>query len=233
MTTPVVLIHGWASSNAIWRPLSNLIEGREAICLSLPGYGESEDGKWCDPIEFVAQSLPSKCHLVGWSLGGNVAMAIAQRYPEKIASVATIATVPNFVANEAWPWAMPQKDFAAFFEGMNENPAITLKRFSALQSRGDKVMKQVAKVLKAQPCQAKNGVLIESLQWLGQTQQRVFWQKPTANHLAIFAEYDALVPVDAAQHVSNAKVINDAGHAVLLSKAAEVHSELEALWQTQ
>ena len=69
MTTPVVLIHGWASSNAIWRPLANLIEGREVICLSLPGYGESKAGEWCDPGEFIAQNLPSKCHIVGWSLG--------------------------------------------------------------------------------------------------------------------------------------------------------------------
>jgi len=74
----LVLLHGWGSSSKIWQPLiPKLAKASNVWCVDLPGHGENHDIDWDGTadqgVELLANALPKKCVLVGWSLGGLLA----------------------------------------------------------------------------------------------------------------------------------------------------------------
>ncbi len=103
---PLVLFHGYADSADTWRPLMELLgaEGRGAVALDLPGFGQAErlardtpilpqlDRFACAAIEHVAASSPTgQVVVAGNSLGGCVAIRAAQRSALPIAGIVPIA----------------------------------------------------------------------------------------------------------------------------------------------
>jgi pimeloyl-ACP methyl ester carboxylesterase len=108
----VVLLHGWASTSAYWEPLvDKLLDGGHAVWIvDLPGYhpGESlpENFDWTlDSVAAaVAEEISSRqepglpaagaVHVVGHSLGGSVALTLAARHPECVATLTLVGMVP-------------------------------------------------------------------------------------------------------------------------------------------
>lgn len=83
---PIVLIHGFGSESASWRPLlAELAEGDAPVLgIDLPGHGGSL-GAPAESFEALVSAVEdtlaaedvAACHLVGHSLGGAVAAAVA------------------------------------------------------------------------------------------------------------------------------------------------------------
>ena len=97
--TPIVLLHGFGADAMSWYPLERVLsQSRPVIGIDLPNHGQSPKRRTrdfeClarDVIEaFDALSIDS-AHIVGHSLGGACALAIAQQRPGKVASMSLIA----------------------------------------------------------------------------------------------------------------------------------------------
>jgi len=69
--------------------------------------------------------------LVGWSLGGMLAVQLQRRFPERFSRVITIASNACFVARKDWPSAMPADTFRAFLNDFRLQPEKTLMRREA------------------------------------------------------------------------------------------------------
>lgn len=98
----VILIHGFQSSSQFFEDLlEGLDENIEVFAPDLIGYGESsyenkhkEMKEWAEDLKYFADSLNiDNFSLVGWSLGGLVAMDFAGIFPEKIKQLILIASV--------------------------------------------------------------------------------------------------------------------------------------------
>lgn len=98
----VILIHGFQSSSQFFEDLlEGLDENIEVFAPDLIGYGESSYGnkhkemkEWAEDLKYFADSLDiDNFSLVGWSLGGLVAMDFAGIFPEKIKQLILIASV--------------------------------------------------------------------------------------------------------------------------------------------
>src|SRR5689334_21377151 len=86
--TPVLLLHGSASSSAMWTPVINALKARfRLIAPDLIGYGRTD--AWPDGptfelddelrlIEALIEHLPGGVHVVAHSYGGVVALALSR-----------------------------------------------------------------------------------------------------------------------------------------------------------
>jgi pimeloyl-ACP methyl ester carboxylesterase len=101
---PIVMFHGYADSADTWREMLALLarKGRRAIAVDLPGFGTAER-LTPDPIlpqldefaaaatRYVAGRPRQRVIAVGNSLGGCVALRLAERHPESLAGVVGVA----------------------------------------------------------------------------------------------------------------------------------------------
>jgi pimeloyl-ACP methyl ester carboxylesterase len=101
---PVVLFHGYADSADTWRQMLAILgrRGRRAIAVDLPGFATA-DPLLADPIlpqldafasaavDYAAGRPREPVLAVGNSLGGCVALRLAQRRPERLAGVIGVA----------------------------------------------------------------------------------------------------------------------------------------------
>src|ERR1041385_2377404 len=103
---PIILIHGFISSNLIWshvlRPLAR--KGFRAIAPDLPGYGYSD--KPADAEYTIAEQARNvvalldrleieRAVIVGASYGGAVAATVALDYPERVKKLVLVGPVIN------------------------------------------------------------------------------------------------------------------------------------------
>jgi malonyl-CoA O-methyltransferase len=236
---PLVLLHGWGHTRACWQPLvPYLAQEQDLYLIDLPGFGENAHSAVASldkVLSALERLLPESSILLGWSLGGHIALELAVRCPHKIAGVATLATNSCFVAREDWPHAMPQKIFEAFSAQFRAAPAATLKRFCALQAQGDSEGRGLLKALRAQ-CPApelhQQEQWQQALGWLAQFDHR--GQLPTLPMplLHLFGQEDALVPAAAAEVIRSETpgevvIFPDAGHAVHLTQSRVVAEQLQ------
>lgn len=78
---PIVLLHGLGSTADIWKGLIQGLGDRRWIAIDLPGHGGSKplDGYSPERLALsIARQVPSGAVLLGHSLGGVVALALAQ-----------------------------------------------------------------------------------------------------------------------------------------------------------
>jgi len=87
----VVLLHGFLESMEIWEDFAAQLSKRyRVICIDLPGHGRSECVGYVHRMERLAEVVKDvmdelglrRYLLVGHSMGGYVALAFAEQYPE-------------------------------------------------------------------------------------------------------------------------------------------------------
>ena len=208
----------------------------------LPGYG-SVSGGAADSLEEIAaamaQAAPPRCHVVGWSLGGQVALAWARREPRQVERLALIATTPCFVRRPDWPHAVGEELLAEFRSALAEDRAATLQRFASLQAKGDQNARLVSRHLRAglaaggemdRPALERGlRILLESdlRESLGAIRQ------PT---LVVHGDRDAVAPLAAGEYLSRQLpgarllALRGAAHAPFLSNPPGVAAALQAFF---
>ncbi len=229
----LVLLHGWAASAEIWRPgLPRLRELYNVTLIELPGHGRSAFQALSadQAIEALAELLPPRAIVLGWSLGGMLATRLAARYPEKVTALITVATNGRFVAQHDWPQAMASEQFEAFFQGLESAPDKTLRRFQALQAKGDSGEKALLKQLRAvnNLCHDSLG-LQQGLDWLRELNNRAPLRDLACPALHLYGERDALVPPAAAEAVQE---LSTGAQVATLTGAAHLPflSQPEVFW---
>jgi pimeloyl-ACP methyl ester carboxylesterase len=94
---PLVFLHGFCESKEIWRDyVSPLAADYRVILIDLPGFGSNDAPQENYSMEsgahYVQQVLrglqADKCLLIGHSMGGYVALALAEQYPQLLAGLA-------------------------------------------------------------------------------------------------------------------------------------------------
>jgi len=97
--TPIVLLHGFGATSAIWRPIIEQLEGRAILAYDLPGHGRSLNypnaGSPGTAAKAIAADLAERkidrAHIVGHSMGGAIATLIGLMNPELPASLTLLS----------------------------------------------------------------------------------------------------------------------------------------------
>jgi pimeloyl-ACP methyl ester carboxylesterase len=109
---PVILLHGIGGGRAMWRRTVPALAaaGFDAIALDLPGYGDSARlpaggvDQMADAVVRLMDVLDLRqATVVGHSMGGMVAQAMAARAPERLQALVLACTSPAFGKGDgAW-----------------------------------------------------------------------------------------------------------------------------------
>ena len=231
----LALVHGWGMNARVFDSLAALLAADfEVRALDLPGHGgraalaHNTLQDWADDL---ARQLPEGATLLGWSLGGQVAMRAALDHPHKVARLVLLASTPKFVAAADWERGMAPADLQDFGEALLADPQATLLRFLSLQTRGmpgqKTLLLQLRQTLLAAPA-ARSEALAGGLAILRDTDLRDELSRLTQPTLVLHGALDTLTPPAAgawlaetlpvAQHVE----LSRAAHAPHLSHGAEV-----------
>ena len=102
--SPLVLLHGLTGRGADWEPVvRQLAPSRRMIALDARGHGDSdwaEDAAYAGDAHFadVATALDAlgiaRCTLVGYSMGGSVAILVAGALPERVERLVVVDAYP-------------------------------------------------------------------------------------------------------------------------------------------
>lgn len=143
---PIVLWHGWGMNLRVFEPLTTALMQRFSVmAMDLPGHGRSA---WREGQSFEAAlpallaALPERCTLVGWSMGGLLALRAAQLAPGRLRALVLLNSTPKFVADAGWTHGIASSLLDRFASSLQLDYAQTLSDFLDLQVRGNHVAPQ-------------------------------------------------------------------------------------------
>lgn len=237
----VVLLHGWALHGGMWGPWIEQLARRARLhCIDLPGHGRSAWPAGASTLRDLARAVsphvPNGAAVLGWSLGGMVALELARSRPGDLSALVLIATTPCFLAREDWPAGMNPGVLDGFAAGLAGDYRRTLSNFLALQTWGDENATQALRSLRAnldahgEPDPQALAAGLEILRTADLREELATIAIPT---LVIAGEHDRITPVAAgrelASRLPSARFVEmpKAGHAPFLSHPDTVRREVE------
>ena len=232
---PLALLHGWGMNQRVFDGLAVQLKDHFTLLpLALPGHSGAEILATNTLSTWAAQlctQLPRQTMLLGWSLGGQVAMRIALDYPLQIERLILVSSTPKFVLDDSWQAGLPLADIMSFGEDMQSDTRATLLRFLTLQTRGASAQKMLLESLRetffAAPMPASQA-LTAGLEMLLHTDLRADVATLTQPTLIIHGSLDKLTPPSAGEWLTkaipNAKycLIDGAAHTPFLSHTQQV-----------
>jgi pimeloyl-[acyl-carrier protein] methyl ester esterase len=225
--SPVAFLHGWGLHGGIWDAVASRLPGRDLRQPDLPGYGDRPMVTPYDPehlADAVAADLPADAIVVGWSMGGMAALALAERHP--VRALVLVSTSPAFVNRDDWQLGLAPEVLAGFADALATDYRATLLRFLSLQARGgDAARETIARLrdsvfARGEPDPA---TLAAGLTLLREVDLRRVAGQVRCPTLVIHGGYDNLCPAGAgewlAETIPNARLAPHprAAHAPFLS----------------
>lgn len=218
MTERLILLPGWGLDGAVLQPLADALGGEVH---ALPALTSVDPQDWLDELD---ARLPRDCWLAGWSLGGMLATALAARRGASCAGLISLASNACFAARPGWPTAMPQATFEAFYQGCQQQPDSTRKRFAMLCAQGAEDARGLSRQLQAHALEADQATLLAGLTVLAALDNRGALAGYAGPQLHLLAEVDALVPASVAEHLlallprGEVAVLDGCSHALVLEQ---------------
>lgn len=242
----LVLLHGWGMNAGIWDVVpAPLTEGYTLHCIELPGHGASplheghrDMAGWAEACLAVA---PPRAVWLGWSLGGQVALAAALAAPLRVAGLIAVTATPRFLRAPDWP-GVAIEDFDDLQTSLRSEPSLTLARFLTLVVRDGEharvTLRALQRALRDRPAVHPPG-LERGLELLRESDQRQGIGRLGCPSLWLHGERDGLVPAAVGAALgrllptARCEPIVGAAHAPLLSHpeacAAPIRDFLAAL----
>ena len=230
---PLILIHGWGNSTAIFAELMTQLPDWHCLAPDLPGYGASTAAarvdlaalcndfiSWFDALGLEAVTL------LGWSLGGMLAQELAARYPQRIERLILVATTPRFVSTPDWQHGLADSAVRALARDFKRAPVPTLESFWRLQFHGEGSL-PAPLLPQVEPATALGG-----LELLRQVDLREELTKITMPTLVLHGSADIIIPIGAGRFLATTlphallHEVGGCGHAPFLSAPVPVSAAI-------
>jgi non-heme chloroperoxidase len=243
--SPVVLIHGWPLSDAMFEyQYAHLIRnGYRAIGITLRGFGQSDKpyGKYdyevfAADIKVVLEELQvNNAVLGGFSFGGATVIRFATKYKnEHINKLALFgAAAPCEVHRDDFPYGLPIETLNSLIELNSTNRPQLIEEFGKLFAASETALpKNISDWLARIQFQSSQYAMEQGLYIIRDSDLRNDLEKITIPTAIFHGKLDKLCPFELAeqlhQGIPNSKLVvfENSGHALFLEERLKFNDEL-------
>lgn len=238
---PLVLLHGWGMNLRVFDALVARLQKRFTVtAIDLPGHGRSAWSGVFDSETFIGAVravLPDAPLLLGWSLGGQLAIRLAADASLHARALMLLHTTPRFIRREDWPFGLAPEVLAGFAAQLGSDVQRTVFDFLELQVRGSGAADTTLADLRAallHQGMAQPAALRFGLEWLREQDLRALAATLTLPALVVGGQYDRVTPPQAQRALSmllpqaRGIELRRASHASFLSHLDELMPQLDA-----
>jgi 2-succinyl-6-hydroxy-2,4-cyclohexadiene-1-carboxylate synthase len=232
MASTIVFLHGFTNTGASWDPvIAALGESYRAITPDIRGHGSAADARPISldaVIEDVSEAAPGEFELVGYSMGGRIALHVALALQERVKRLVLISASPGLASpRERDTRRRVDEQLADGIEGMD------IERFADRWARTPVLADQpphVAAAARADRLRNSPSALAEALRELGTGALPPLWDRLGELRMPVMLivggrdERFQAIAVRMAGGIPHGEVaiVAGAGHAVHLENPQEV-----------
>lgn len=243
--TPVVLIHGWPLSDAMYEyQYADLIKNDfRAIGITLRGFGQSDKpyGEYnydifAEDIKVILEELQIKdAVLGGFSFGAATVIRFASKYNnEHISKLALFgAAAPCEVRRDDFPYGLPIEVLDSLIELNSANRPQLIEEFGKLFAASETALpKNISDWLARLQFQSSQYAMEQGLLMIRDSDLRNDLQKIKIPTAIFHGKLDKLCPFELAEQlhkeIVNSRLITfeNSGHALFLEERAKFNEEL-------
>lgn len=238
MTTHLCLIHGWAVNGAIFNEFRRrLPEDWHTSAPHLLGHGDNaQDFDLLAAADTMAANLPDNSFVLGWSLGGLVALHIAAWFPERVKGLILCNTFAKFQAAADYPQGLNAHSLQRMTVLFQEDYPKYLRQFLELQLLHNTDRKQIInEILPNTTRYGTPAALQSALAAIEHADARQLLPKIATPTLLLYGGKDAITPPRMGEYLAanlphaEFHLIDKAAHAPFLSHA-DVCADVLADW---
>ena len=196
---PVILLHGWLGSWALWRDTMEVLSKEfRTYSLDFFGFGESLDRSANFSVENFVQLVNQfmerlgipKAPIVGHSMGGTVALAVALKYPKKTVKTIVIGAP---IDGESLNFFLKLSGYKGIANLVYSLPLVLDLFIMALTRFGSKEGKAIHKMVKTDASKVTADSFFESIGTLRKTDLRDELKDIDVPILGIYGKRDIIV----------------------------------------
>lgn len=181
----VLLLHGFTGSQRTWDDVKNeLVKQFQVITLDLPGHGKTNTSpktmaQCCYDIEkFLEYLNVSNVHLLGYSMGGRVALSFTMLYPDRISSLMLESSSPGLkTTNERQNRMKKDEQLAKMIEEKGIKHFVHFWENIPLFDTQKQLPDAVQAKIRQERLQQNAVGLANSLRYMGTGKQPSWWDK--------------------------------------------------------
>ena len=227
MREPLVLIPGLMADARLFLPQLVQLGAARAMHVTLPTVGETVE----QMSEAILPGLPEKFALLGHGLGGDVALDIIRRIPDRVSRVVLMATDPLAEAPQAA--AARESRIVASRSGRLAEAMVSEIPATALADTGWR--DEILALIRDMALTLGEGVFLRQSRALQRRpDQQKTMRRVKLPALVIAGDLDTLVPMRRQEFTANLMpygklhVVADAGHFTPLEQPEAVNAAIEA-----
>ena len=243
--SPVVLVHGWCMSSAVWKhQYEELAASVRLIAPDLQGHGRSGKGAGHLDFDSFARDLAdmfnslnlSGAILVGWSMGGQIALQAYAELSRRLAGLVLVSATPCFTVCDSFAHGLSSAEAQGMRLKVERNMQRALEGFHSRLFAGDELENHPSaegiKQLLAMMELPDGAAALDALDALARTDMRPLLAGIDAPVLVVNGSLDRICLPQAScylkEHIAGAEqiVFPGCGHAPFLTQSRQFNAEL-------
>jgi pimeloyl-[acyl-carrier protein] methyl ester esterase len=242
---PLVLLHGWAMSSAVFAEALEAFAGSfRVLAPDLRGHGDSDPGPGygfedlAGDLRELMEALDVRgAAVLGWSMGGQVLLYLYPLLRERIERILLVGTTPRFTAGDGWEAGLPGTQVRAMARNLARRYVKTMGEFFELQFKDEEMdrrrYRRIIDVAVRGGRLPEPEVALAALRTLQGEDQREILSAIDCPALVVHGELDLITPAEAGRYLARRlprgelALLSGTGHAPFLSRPQESF----ALWR--
>ena len=235
---PLLFIPGWGMDKSIWKyQIEYFNQNYRTLAVSPEGDANGSDDRIRVYTEhllgIIKKSNLNSINLVGWSMGGMVAINFAFQYPEYVKKLVLVSTPAKFVASEDYDAGISHAVMQSFINKFRKSPVRMLGNFASLILKNADFRKEDLNLIKKSSNMSDKNRTLQNLLLLRDCDLRSKLHSIAVPALIIHGKGDMICPYACANYM-HSKIKNSllhafesAGHVPFVTKHEEFNNLLD------